>query len=101
DEPHTQLMPQLTDFCFRRIHPVGQTTVRNAAPSQLTQGVVIQVRERFLFQSKLDANNSLDLSKKPARELRKVMDLFNRKALRKRVADIPDALRARLAELDL
>ena len=101
DRPHALLDAAFTDLVFGRLHQVREATIGEAATLQLIQRLAIDVRQLRVIELQLDVDELLDLHQEPRVDARELMDLLHAHAHRERVADVPDALRPGLTELEL
>ena len=94
---HVQYATQFANLAVFNFQQLGQTTIGEALALQRQQHVLVQHLDRLCVQPEFDIDDFLDLSKEPGINRRQLMYFFQRKTLRERVTDIPDALRTRLA----
>ena len=100
---YTGRMPSAVPLLAHRllvgIEQVGQAPVGEALALELAQRVGVDVVERLVVELHLELDDLLDLVEEPGSILREAVDLLEREAVLERVADVPDALGAGLAEL--
>src|SRR6201999_1772901 len=101
DGMHAFLVAPVADLLLRRLHQVREPPIGEAAAPELVQRPAVQVAELDLLEPELDVDDLLDLDEEPRIDARELMHLVDGEAEREGVADVPDALRARLAELEL
>jgi len=91
-------VPGAAHFGFGRIEEVCQPPVGESLALEHAQRARVDLREPLVVELHLDIDDLLDLREEPGVDARELVYFLERKPVLERVADVPDALRPRLAE---
>ena len=83
------------------VEQIGEAPVGEPLAFEHAQGIRVDVGELLVVQAHLELDDLLDLREEPRVDAREAVHLLERQAVLERIADVPDALGTRLAQLAL
>ena len=99
--PHAERDPTVPDGVAGRAEQVREPPIGESAALQVEQLVASERLERRAPERLFPPHEVLDLGEKPRIDAGRGVDLVEREAATERVGDVPDAVRADVAELDV
>ena len=90
-------MARLAHLCLGTVEQVGQATVGKTLALEQTEAFGIHVGQSPLVHHQFNIDDLFDLMQEPGINLSDLLHLFQRPALGKRIAHIPNTLRTGLS----
>ena len=98
DRAYAERVTMIPHLGFGRLHEIGQAAIGETFALQPAQFFGAEVADFPVVEFHFEIDDFLDLHQEPAVYFGELINLFERKPVLERVANIPDALRPRLAE---
>ncbi len=101
DRNDVQFLPVLTDFVFRFVSQISETSIRECNFFERSQKLRRNFFEFETFDAFLNFHDLLKLFEKPWIHARETIDLGDRPVVLKRIGDVGEALRIRARQFAL